>query len=149
GQLRHHPHPGRLLHEQPESVIRPGKLLNLAVAEKVEEALRECFQVRAEPRPHHDAVGIDGLAVLAVSLSGTDGAEEAVSGEKPHGSILGWIPGVSTPSSLLQSLQVRNRPLHEARLHPAGRAALEKAIDAASFVNSFWRASVTSRPTPP
>jgi predicted SprT family Zn-dependent metalloprotease len=52
------------------------------------------------------------LAVLAVSLSGTDGAEKTVSGEKPHGSILGWIPGVSTPASLLQALQVRNRLAH-------------------------------------
>jgi hypothetical protein len=34
--------------------------------------------------PHHDAISIDGLAVLAVTLSGTDRTEESVFREKPH-----------------------------------------------------------------
>jgi hypothetical protein len=41
--------------------------------------------MRAEPRPNHDAVGIDRLTVPAVSLPGTDSAEEAMLCEYPHG----------------------------------------------------------------
>jgi hypothetical protein len=40
--------------------------------------------MRAKPCPDHDAVGIDGLAVLAAPLSGADGAEEAMFGKNPH-----------------------------------------------------------------
>ena len=38
-----------------------------------------------DPGTNHDPVGIDGLAVAAVTLAGTNGAEETVFREDPHG----------------------------------------------------------------
>jgi len=42
--------------------------------------------------PDHDSVGIDGLAMLTVTLSGADRTEEPVFGENPHGSLLLPLP---------------------------------------------------------
>lgn len=57
GQSRQHQHPGGLGNEQPEGVIRPGRLQNFALAEKLGELLLQCFEMASCSSPGHDAVG--------------------------------------------------------------------------------------------
>jgi hypothetical protein len=58
--------------------------LDLAVAELLRETLLQGFEVLSQPRSHHDAIDIDGLALPAIARSGADGTEEAVPCEHPH-----------------------------------------------------------------
>ena len=51
--------------------------------------------------PDHDAIRIDGLAMLAVPLTGAHGTEEAVFGKNPH---LFYSPNVSRRASASRSL---------------------------------------------
>src|SRR5947208_1948813 len=86
GQSCKHLHPGSLLHEHPKGIVSPGKLLDSAFTEQIRESLFQGFEMASDSGPDHDAAGIDGLAVLAVALSGADRTEETVFGENPHGS---------------------------------------------------------------
>ena len=62
--------------------------MNLALTEEIGESLLQGFEMASDSGPNHDAVRIDGFAVLAVTVSGADGTEETVSGENPDGSFL-------------------------------------------------------------
>src|SRR5262249_23528455 len=76
--------PCRLVDEKPVRVVGTGELANLTSTEEVWESRFEGFQVLPYPRTYHDVIRIDGLAVLAIALSGAHGAEEAVFCENPH-----------------------------------------------------------------
>ena len=84
GQTRQHLDPGRLLHEKPEGVVSPGRLLDLARPEKFWELGFQGLQVISESGPHHNSVGVDGLTVLAIPLASAHRTEEAMFGENPH-----------------------------------------------------------------
>src|SRR5262245_17146424 len=70
-QSRNNLGPCGLRNEEPVGVIGSGKLLNVAVSEKVAKALLQGFEMVADSGPHHDSVGIHGLAVFVVPLAGT------------------------------------------------------------------------------
>ena len=84
GKLGHDLPPGGLGDEQPVGVIGPAGIENLSAPEPVREPSLQSLEVSANPGSDHDPAWIDGLAVLAVPLTGTDGTEEAVLGEEPH-----------------------------------------------------------------
>jgi hypothetical protein len=78
------------------SVVGSGEFADLAEAEPLGEALFQGVEMAADSGPIHDAVGIDRLAVTAVTLSGTNGTIKAVFSDQPNDSTSGSMPtGIS------------------------------------------------------
>jgi hypothetical protein len=109
-QSRKHLDPDRLGDKKSESVVGSREFLDVAGTEQVGKTLLERLQVGAEPTPNHDAVGVDGLAVVSVSLPGTDGTEETVLGENPHSPLLLELPlDVDDPATRIAGRLVLKR----------------------------------------
>lgn len=83
------------------SVVGSCEFADLAEAEPLGEALFQGVEMGADSGPIHDAVGIDRLAVIAVTLSGTNGSGTnvtitAVFRDQPNESTSGSMPpGIS------------------------------------------------------